>query len=254
VYEGGRVKVLIVDDHEVVRHGLRFMLAQEPDFEIVGEAGDGAAALAEIRRSKPDVVLLDLNMPILDGLGVLHAMQGDQPHRPAFIVLTSYSDENRAMEAMRAGALSYLAKSTAADRVTDAVRAAATGGSVLAPGVAAKLVQKWRENEREGPLERLSARERDVLAELSRGRSNREIARLLSLGEQTVKSHVSSILTKLDLQDRTQAAIFGLQHGLVPLGEALQSDEKAGAAERRVGRRCSATSRAALSRPVGRRA
>ncbi|HTJ34659.1 MAG TPA: response regulator transcription factor [Dactylosporangium sp.] len=225
MYEGGRVKVLIVDDHEVVRHGLRFMLAQEPDFEIVGEAGDGAAALAEIRRSKPDVVLLDLNMPILDGLGVLHAMQGDQPHRPAFIVLTSYSDENRAMEAMRAGALSYLAKSTAADRVTDAVRAAATGGSVLAPGVAAKLVQKWRENEREGPLERLSARERDVLAELSRGRSNREIARLLSLGEQTVKSHVSSILTKLDLQDRTQAAIFGLQHGLVPLGEALQSDE-----------------------------
>ncbi|GAA4263737.1 response regulator transcription factor [Dactylosporangium darangshiense] len=222
--DGGRIKVLIVDDHEVVRHGLRFMLSQEPDFEIVGEAGDGAAALAEIRRSRPDVVLLDLMMPVLDGLGVLYAMHAE-PHRPAFIVLTSYSDENRAMEAMRAGALSYLAKSTAADRVTDAVRAAATGGSVLAPTVAAALVNKWRENEREGPLERLSARERDVLAELSRGRSNREIARALSLGEQTVKSHVSSILTKLDLQDRTQAAIFGLQHGLVPLGEALQSDE-----------------------------
>jgi NarL family two-component system response regulator LiaR len=105
------------------------------------------------------------------------------------------------------------------------VRAAANGGSVMAPTVAAALVSRWREHERNGPLERLSARERDVLVELSRGRSNREIARSLSLGEQTVKSHVSSILMKLDLQDRTQAAIFGLQHGLVPLGEALQSDE-----------------------------
>jgi two-component system, NarL family, response regulator LiaR len=224
VSEDDRIKVLIVDDHEVVRHGLRFMLDQEPDIEIVGEAGDGAAALVEIRRCRPDVVLLDLMMPVLDGLGVLHALMGEAD-RPAFIVLTSFADENRAMEAMRAGALSYLAKSTAADRVTDAVRAAASGGSVLAPGVAAKLVQKWRQHERKGPLERLSARERDVLAELSRGRSNREIARSLSLGEQTVKSHVSSILTKLDLQDRTQAAIFGLQHGLVPLGEALQNDE-----------------------------
>jgi NarL family two-component system response regulator LiaR len=218
------VKVLIVDDHEVVRRGLRFMLAQEPGFEVVGEAADGVAALAEIRRLKPDVVLLDMMMPGLDGLGVLHALRGEE-RRPAVIVLTSYADENKAMEAVRAGALSYLPKTTAADRVTEAVRAAATGGSVLDPSVAAALVQRWREHERGGPLERLSARERDVLVELSRGRSNREIARSLSLGEQTVKSHVSSILTKLDLQDRTRAAIFGLQHGLVPLGEALQGDQ-----------------------------
>jgi len=218
------VKVLIVDDHEVVRHGLRFMLAQEPGFEIVGEAGDGREALAEIRRCRPDVVLLDLVMPGVDGMGVLHALRGEADS-PAVIVLTSYADEGKAIEAMRAGALSYLPKTTPADRLTEAVRAAATGGSVLSPSVAAVLVNRWREHERDGPLERLSARERDVLVELSRGRSNREIARSLSLGEQTVKSHVSSILTKLDLQDRTQAAIFGLQHGLVPLGEALHTDE-----------------------------
>nr|BFE60102.1 response regulator transcription factor [Dactylosporangium thailandense] len=248
---GRMVRVLIVDDHEVVRQGLRFMLAQEPGLEVVGEAADGVQALAEIRRCRPDVMLLDLMMPGLDGLGVLHALAGTEP-RPAVIVLTSLRDEQRAMEAVRAGALSYLPKTTTADRVTEAIRAAATGGSVLDPGVAAALVQGpsaappwawssppspqpprrcraggrvgWRAHERDGRLGRLSPRERDVLVEVAHGRSNREIARSLALGEQTVKSHVSSILTKLDLQDRTQAAIFGLQHGLVALGEALRGD------------------------------
>ncbi|GAA4253443.1 response regulator transcription factor [Dactylosporangium darangshiense] len=213
------VNVLIVDDHEVVRRGLRFMLAQEPGFEVVGEAADGEAALVAIRRCRPDVVLLDLMMPGLDGLGVLHRLRGEA-WRPAVIVLTSYADEHKAIEAMLAGALSYLPKTITGERVFEAVRAAGAGGSVIEP--AGSLVHRRREHDRGGPLERLSARERDVLAELSRGRSNREIARSLSLGEQTVKSHVSSILTKLDLQDRTQAAIFGLQHGLVPLGEALR--------------------------------
>ena len=216
------IKILIVDDHEVVRQGLRFVLSQELEYEVVGEAADGVAALVAIRRLRPDVVLLDMMLPMLDGLGVLHALR-DDADRPAVIVLTSYPDDDRAMEAVRAGALSYLSKTAATDRVIEAVRAAATGGSVLDPGVAAVLVRRLRD--RDGPLEKLSAREREVLAALSRGRSNREIARALSLGEQTVKSHVSSILTKLDLQDRTQAAIFGLQHGLVPLGEALQSDQ-----------------------------
>ncbi|MFC6016178.1 response regulator [Plantactinospora solaniradicis] len=213
-----------MDDHEVVRQGLRFVLEQEPDFKIVGEAADGAAALTEIRRLTPDVVLLDMMMPVLDGIGVLHALRS-YDEQPAVIVLTSYPGEERAMKAVRAGALSYLPKSTAVDRVTEAVRAAAAGGSVLEPGVAALLVRRLRERDGDGPLERLSTREREVLAALSRGRSNREIARALSLGEQTVKSYVSSILTKLNLQDRTQAAIFGLQQGLVPLGEALQTDQ-----------------------------
>jgi NarL family two-component system response regulator LiaR len=221
------IKVLIVDDHEVVRQGLRFVLTQEPGFEVVGQAADGVAALAAIRQLKPDVVLLDMVMPVLDGLGVLLALRRgiSEFGRPAVIVLTSYPDEDRAMEAVRAGALSYLPKTAGTDRVIEAVRAAATGGSVLDPGVAGRLVRRLRQRDGDGPLERLSARERDVLAALSRGRSNREIARALSLGEQTVISYVSSILTKLDLQDRTQAAIFGLQQGLVPLGEALQTDQ-----------------------------
>jgi NarL family two-component system response regulator LiaR len=218
------IRVLIVDDHEVVRQGLRFVLEQEPDLVVVGECADGEAALAAIPAAAPDVVLLDMVMPGIGGMGVLHALR-EVDDGPVVIILTSFSDQDRAMDAVRAGATSYLPKTTAVDRVVEAVRAAAEGGSVLDPDVVALLVQRVRENDDASPLRLLSAREREVLAALSRGRSNREIARVLSLGEQTVKSHVSSILTKLDLQDRTQAAIFGLQHGVVPLGEALQKEE-----------------------------
>ena len=218
------IRILIVDDHEVVRQGLRFVLEQEADFEVVGECGDGAAALGRIAALRPDVVLLDMVLPGLDGLAVLNALR-EREDPPAVIVLTSFPAEDRAMDAVRAGAVSYLSKTTAVDRVVAAVRAAAGGGSVLDPDVAALLVRSVRAGDSDGPLARLSARERDVLAALSRGRSNREIARALSLGEQTVKSYVSSILAKLNLQDRTQAAIFGLQHGLVPLGEALNNED-----------------------------
>ncbi len=215
------IRVLIVDDHEVVRQGLRFVLDQEPDITVAGECADGSSALRAIGALRPDVVLLDLVMPGLDGLSVLQALGGGGP---AVIVLTSFLAEERVLDAVRAGASSYLPKTTAVDRVVEAVRAAAAGGSVLDPGIAALLVRRLREDDPDGPLRALSARERDVLAELSRGRSNREIARNLGLGDQTVKTHVSSILAKLGLQDRTQAAIFGLQQGLVPLRDAL-SDE-----------------------------
>jgi NarL family two-component system response regulator LiaR len=217
------IRILIVDDHEVVRQGLRFALEQEPDFEVAGECADGTTALTQIGAVRPDVVLLDMKMPGLDGMSVLHALR-TWDEAPAVIVLTSFPAEERAMDAVRAGATSFLPKTTAVDRVVEAVRAAASGGSVLDPDVAALLVRDVRASATNGPLARLSARERAVLAGLSRGRSNREIARALSLSEQTVKSYVSSILTKLDLQDRTQAAIFGLQQGLVPLGEALHTD------------------------------
>jgi NarL family two-component system response regulator LiaR len=216
------IRIVVVDDHEVVRQGLRFALQQEPDLTVVGECADGATALTQIDRLRPDVVLLDMAMPGLDGLSVLHALR--ERHDPAaVIVLTSFPAGDRVMEAVRAGAVSYLSKTTTVDRVIEAVRAAVGGGSVLDPDVAALLVHDVRSGDR-GPLARLSARERDVLALLSRGRSNREIARALHLGEQTVKSYVSGVLTKLDLQDRTQAAIFGLQQGLVPLGDALRED------------------------------
>lgn len=228
------IRVLIVDDHDVVRQGLRAVLEQEPDIEIAGECGDGNAAVAAIRRLAPDVVLLDMVMPGLDGLGVLNRIR-DDPTRPAVIVLTSYMDEDRALEAVRAGAQSYLPKTTAVDRVVEVVHTTADGGSVLDPMVAAVLVQRVRDDGGADPLSVLSPREREVLAVLSRGRSNREIARRLSLSEETVKSYVSSILAKLNLQDRTQAAIFGLQCGLVPLGAALAEDQETTGSDRAQG-------------------
>ncbi len=214
------IRVLIVDDHQVVRQGLQYVLDDEPDIEVVGECGDGHTAVEAIARLQPDVVLLDMMMPGLDGIGVLERLR-DSPVRPAVIVLTSLVDDDRAIEAIRGGALSYLPKTTAVERVVDAVHAAAAGGSILEPSVAALLIQQVRAGGAADPLTVLSRREREVLAGLSRGRSNREIARALSLSEETIKSYVSALLTKLGLKDRIHAAIFGLQHGVVPLRDAL---------------------------------
>ncbi|GII30329.1 response regulator transcription factor [Planotetraspora mira] len=213
------IRVLIVDDHEVVRQGLRFVLGQEDGIEVVGECADGAHALAAIPALRPDVVLLDMVMPGMDGLAVLRELAGG----PAVIVLASFLDDERVIEAVRLGALSYLSKTTAVDRVVEAVRAAAVGGSVLEAGTAALLIERVRQDRRRNPMDLLTPREREVLAELARGRSNAEIARSLRLGRETVKTHVSSILAKLGLADRTQAAIFGLQQGLIRLDEALDS-------------------------------
>jgi NarL family two-component system response regulator LiaR len=216
------IRVLIADDHEVVRQGLRFVLAQEEDIDVVGECADGLRVISRLAAMRPDVLLLDLVMPGADGLAVLQAIQnGSTGWRPAVIVLTSFGEDERVIAAIQAGALSYLPKTTAVDRVVAAVRAAARGESVLEPGTAALLVRQVRDGGRAQPLDVLSPRERDVLAGLARGRSNRQIARALSVGEETVKTHVSSILAKLGLADRTQAAIFGLQQGLVPLDSAL---------------------------------
>ena len=216
------IRVLIVDDHDVVRQGLRFVLDQEEDIEVAGECADGARAIARLGPLRPDVMLLDMVMPGTGGLEVLKAISdGSAGWRPAVIVLTSFQEDERVIEAIRAGALSYLPKTTAVHQVVAAVRAAARGGSVFEPGTAALLVRQVRDGGRAGPLDVLSPRERDVLAGLARGRSNRQIARALGVGDETVKSHVSSILAKLNLADRTQAAIFGLQQGLVPLDGAL---------------------------------
>ncbi|WP_248963650.1 response regulator [Sphaerisporangium perillae] len=221
------IRVLIVDDHQVVRQGLRYVLEDEADIEVAGECADGHAAVEAIESLRPDVVLLDMVMPGMGGLEVLERLR-ERPAPPAVIVLTSFVENEVALQAMRGGALSYLSKTSAVDRVVEAVRMATAGGSVLDPPVAAMLVQRVRDDDspvKEDPLRMLAPRERDVLAVLARGQSNREIARTLSLSETTVKSYVSSILTKLRLQDRTQAAIFGLQCGLVPLGEALSADQ-----------------------------
>jgi NarL family two-component system response regulator LiaR len=219
------IRVLIVDDHEVVRQGLRFVLDQEDGIEVVGECANGERALAAVRALRPAVMLLDMVMPGMDGLDVLRALG---PDRPAVIVLTSFQEDERVVAAVRLGALSYLPKTTAVDRVVAAVRAAARGGSVLEPGIAALLVRQVRHGAPRSPLDVLTPREREVLTALAKGRSNSEIACSLSLGKETVKTHVSSILAKLGVADRTQAAIFALQQGLVPLGEALESDGSQG--------------------------
>ncbi|HET9848503.1 MAG TPA: response regulator transcription factor [Candidatus Dormibacteraeota bacterium] len=213
--------MLIVDDHTVVRQGLRFLLQQEPDIEIVGEAADGSQAIGMVRDDVPAVVLLDLLMPNTDGLTALREIKRISPATQV-VILTSHQGDDQLFDAIKAGAISYVLKTAGVDAIVGAVRAAARGESVLDPSVAAKVLQEMRRRRDHDPVDQLSPREIDVLTALARGRSNREIAKELSIGEETVKTHVSNILSKLHLADRTQAAIYGLQQRLVRLDEALE--------------------------------
>jgi len=205
------VRVVIADDHRVVRDGLCYLLGQEPDVDVVGEAGDGRQTVDVVAATRPDVLLLDLYMPGLDGHAVLAALH-DLPDRPAVVVLTSAADDEDLVRAVHAGATSYLLKTAPAEDVIAAVRDAAAGTVSLSPGLLTQLTQALRRPLPPDPLQPLSPREREVLQLIARGHSNRQIARDLAIGEQTVKTHVSSILTKLGLQDRVQAAIFALRH------------------------------------------
>jgi two-component system, NarL family, response regulator LiaR len=215
------IGVLIVDDHQVVRQGLRFLLEQEDGIQVIGECADGPSAIQAVRTLAPTVVLLDLFLPGPDGIGVLAQIKQERPATEV-LMLTSSTDEEHLLAAVRAGALAYLPKTAGVDQVVTAVRAAARGESVLEPRIAARLVREVRQaTVRRRPLDQLSPRELEVLAGLARGRSNRQIAKALQISEETVKAHVSSILAKLGLADRTQAAIFGLQQRLVPLDQAL---------------------------------
>lgn len=205
------VRVVIADDHRVVRDGLRYLLSQEADVDVVGEAEDGAQALRVASATNPDVLLLDLYMPGLDGHGVLAALR-ETSHQPAVVILTSATDDEDLVRAVHAGATGYLLKTAAAEDVIAAVRAAATGDANLSPDLVTRLTRALRRPPPSDPLQPLSPREREVLDLIARGYSNRQIARELIVSEQTVKSHVSNILTKLDLHDRVQAAIFALRH------------------------------------------
>ncbi|HSS92455.1 MAG TPA: response regulator transcription factor [Candidatus Dormibacteraeota bacterium] len=215
------IRLLIVDDHKVVRQGLRFLLQHEEDIEIVGEAADGEQAIELVRRHVPAVVLLDLLMPKMDGLTALRAMKDISPSTQV-IILTSHQADDELFEAIKAGALSYVLKTAGVDVVVESVRAAARGESLLDPSVAAKVLEEMRRTPGRHGVDPLSRREVEVLSELARGRSNKEIAKELSIGEETVKTHVSNILSKLHLADRTQAAIYGLQKRLVRLDDALE--------------------------------
>jgi DNA-binding NarL/FixJ family response regulator len=203
------INVLIVDDHPVVRRGLRVLLEVQDGIEVAGEAGDGPVALALAAELKPDVILLDLKLPGLDGLAVLAELH----NTPAkVLILTSVTDPVAAGRAMREGAAGVLYKDVDPDALVRAIRAVHDGHLLLAPEAAGPLLRPatWSPG-----LDALTTREREVLAELARGRSNREIARALNVSEKTVKTHVSSVLGKLGVQDRTQAALFAVrrEHG-----------------------------------------
>jgi DNA-binding NarL/FixJ family response regulator len=207
--------VLIVDDHPVVRQGLRVLLEVQDGIEVAGEAGDGATALtlasedADSGGRPPDVILLDLKLPGMDGLAVLNELKGRR--NPArVLVLTSVTDHVAAAAVMRAGAAGVLYKDVDPDALVRAIRAVHDGHLLLAPEAAGTLLHQAAWPAR--GLDALTGREREVLAELAQGRSNREIARALHVSEKTVKAHVSSVLAKLGVQDRTQAALLAVRH------------------------------------------
>jgi NarL family two-component system response regulator LiaR len=213
------IRVLIVDDHTVVRQGLRFLLQNQEDIEVTGEAANGEEAVEAVREQVPAVVLLDLLMPKTDGLTALREIKRVSPATQV-VVLTSHQEDANLFEAVKAGAISYVHKTAGVEAVVSSVRAAARGESVLDPGVAAKVLAEVRHPRGRGEMDQLSKREIEVLTALARGRSNKEIARELSIGEETVKTHISNILSKLQLADRTQAAIYALRRRLLPLDEA----------------------------------
>jgi two-component system, NarL family, response regulator LiaR len=211
------IKLVLVDDHPIVRQGLRTIFELQPDFTVVGEAETGETALQIIASSTPDVVLLDLALPDISGVEVATRISTAYP-TTYIVVLTSYHDDAHLLSALRAGALSYVLKDMNPGDLIDIVRRAARGEAFLHPRVATRVVQEIRvarPNVSE-QITQLSSREREVLSLLATGHSNGEIARELIISEKTVKSHVSSILGKLQLNGRTQAAAFAWNHGLVP--------------------------------------
>lgn len=216
------IRVAIVDDHPIVRQGLRFLLEQHAEIEVVGEGEDGEQAIKLIEAHLPDVLLLDLLMPKMDGITAVREITRLAPN-VRVIILTSYFEDDQIFRAIKAGALSYLLKDTGPQELVSAVQAAARGESVLHPQVAARILRDVQQPNR-APLDALTPRELDVVTRIAHGRSNHEIAVELMIGEQTVKTHVSNILSKLHLADRTQAAIYALKQRLVSLDDALQED------------------------------
>jgi DNA-binding NarL/FixJ family response regulator len=211
------IRVLVVDDHPVVRQGLRTFLDLQPDITVVGEAGDAAECVSTARELRPDVILLDLRMPGGDGVSALRGL-AEQGIKARVLVVTSFTEPSTVLPAMRAGAAGYVYKDVDPQALAAAIRAVHAGHVLMHPDVARQLAAAPPASTHAT----LTAREREVLAELSRGRSNREIARRLTLSEKTVKTHVSSILAKLGVADRTQAALLAVRNGAI--GEGVNEE------------------------------
>jgi len=209
------IRVVLADDHAVVRQGLRTFLDLQDDIEVVAEAGDGEAAVDAVRRTQPDVLLLDLVMPVLDGVGALKRLR-ESGSRARVIVLTSFGDDDKLFAALRAGAAGYLLKDVQPPELVRAIRSAHGGEAPLSPAIATRVVEEIAQGGgAPAEVDDLTPRERDVLVLIARGRANKVIALELGVAEKTVKTHVSHILAKLGLTDRTQAALYAVRHGLV---------------------------------------
>ncbi|MFG2984587.1 response regulator [Streptomyces sp. NPDC048258] len=208
-----RIRVLLVDDHQVVRRGLRTFLEVQDDIEVVGEASDGEEGIARAEELRPDVILMDIKMPGTDGIEALRRLR-ELANPARVLIVTSFTEQRTVIPALRAGAAGYVYKDIDPDALAGAIRSVHAGHVLLQPEVAVTLLSQEDQSPSAGRPGSLTDREREVLGLIADGRSNREIARALVLSEKTVKTHVSNILMKLDLSDRTQAALWAVRHGI----------------------------------------
>jgi len=212
------IRVLLADDQGLVRAGFRMILHAEPDIDVVGEAGDGREAVERARELRPDVVLMDIRMPEVDGIEATRRVTGLTP-APRVLVLTTFDLDEYVYASLRAGASAFLLKDAPEQQLVAAVRVVADGGSLFAPSVTRRLIEEFARPAPAPALAELTAREQEVLRLVARGRSNAEIARELVVSEHTAKTHVASILQKLDLRNRVQAVVLAYESGLVRPGQ-----------------------------------
>ncbi len=214
------IRLLLADDQQLIRDGLRLILDFQPDMEVVGEAADGVETLQKVRELRPDVVLLDIQMPRLDGLEVTEQIMTATGAHPRILILTTYDLDEYLYKALRAGASGFLLKDVSRGQLTHAVRVVAAGDELLAPAITRRLIAEFTARPRNGDqLELLTPRESDVLRAAARGLSNFEIATELILSETTVKTHLAHVFTKYDLRDRAQAVVLAYESGLVKPGD-----------------------------------